>query len=517
MRIVADVRYARGQHGESVFPTVSSGDPHPELFVGDDNPEADPSRNGATTNVIPQPESIVNPSTTHNSPSPSDSPMLADDDDDPDDDRHSHTSYAGPANQDPDIPNIEQRDFAFEGAPQGEEKGKGISAMFRDRKDGDVVQESTGLTAENMRQLNLQSSARGNVTMRTSKGEGSKAKRGKVNFRPESPSPSDKSGRSRGSRSSSNDKAMQQAGENWVEETRKRKQASKSSRSNPAPPPRRPRSRGSLVSYSRRSVNDKGDLSGSVLGPGSVLLESGTGSTTNSGGEPLDFEYDMSAEQDRVRVFYETHGYLPAPRQAPDGARRRLRIIRRLGLENPEKPQPGLQRFIRLACTMLGVKAAMVSIVGHDKAYVVAAQNLPIKEMSLDNALCTHTMVAAGKSCFVIHDPATDWRFKNNPFTLLLPYTMTGEHITEDEARKRANTKDRKELKFYAGAQLIVGSGVKETAFGSLCIFDDKPHEFGEEKRAALAELATCVVSEVSLATFSTCDGRGRCMGYQTS
>ena len=514
IRIAADIRYAQGLFGTSAFP---AGDPSQ---VGSASGNETPSV--PTTGAGEHAGSLVHPSTAHNSASPSGTPLLDDDEENPlssvaaqDSKERPQASSAGAINQDPDIPNIEEVDFAYDNEPDSSEKGDKASSMFRARKAGDAAQDTSGLTAENMRQLNLQASARGTAAVRPSPKD--ESSRPKVKTKKSSPeitgSASDRSRGYHGSQTPDTDRAMRKAGRDWARENRKRKSAIQQStiNANPPPPPRQPRSRGSLISYNRRSGKEGNDTGLSGTGPGSILLESGTGSTTNSA-DALDFEYDMSAEQDRVRSFFETKGYLPAPRQAPDDARRRLRIIRRLGLENPEKPQPGLQRFIRLACTMLQAKSAMVSIVGRDKSYMISSLNFPIKELPLDSAVCSHTMVASGPNCFVVHDPANDWRFKHNPFVLSVPYAIEGEGVTEEEARKRAaeGGENKKELKFFAGAPLRVGTGNKETVFGSLCILDDKPHAFGEEQMAALAELAGCVVSEVS---FTTTLWRWRCRG----
>ena len=509
-----DARYAQGQHNSGDFPVSSTFATQPSGSTSIvDRPDF--SQRDTSRTVIPLLETLVEPLSAHRTTAPAASVIASEEvattpstssSSKGTDEEQRRASSSGPANQDPDIPNIETHDFAYDSSSQQENDDAKAekSSLFRDRRDGDATQSDPNLTLENMRQLNLQANSRGAAAMREDINEGGNVRRGKVGFREPGPSQSQRSRESRGSRTSSDDRAMRKAGENWVKEKR-RKNSGALPAKRTIPPPQRPRSRGSLVSYSRKSrfsEKDAADKSENGRGPGSILLESATGSTTNSA-DSYDFDYDMSAEQDRVRLFYEREGYLPAPRQPPDAARRRLRIIRRLGLENPEKPQPGLQRFMRLACTMLGAKSAMVTIAGSDKAYVVAGQNFPIMDIPLNSALCTHTIVAAGRSCFVIRDPANDWRFKDNPFILTAPYAIDGEtDVTQEEAKRRLKSGTGKSLKFYGGAPLVVGTGVRETTFGSLCVLDDKPNAFGPEQKAALVELASCVVSEVSRCSY---------------
>lgn len=168
------------------------------------------------------------------------------------------------------------------------------------------------------------------------------------------------------------------------------------------------------------------------------MLDSGTSSTSTTG-EPTKLNHDLEKEADRVRTFFEKNGYMPAPRQTPENNRRRLRVIRRLGLGNPGGHMPGLQRFTRLAATILKAQMAMVSIIGEDKNWIIAAHGIDLKVVELESAFCAHTVVATDKQCLVVRDARKDWRFMANP------YVNVQQNAT-DEVDKRVQ-KDQKDAK----------------------------------------------------------------------
>ncbi|RXK37253.1 hypothetical protein M231_05474 [Tremella mesenterica] len=266
--------------------------------------------------------------------------------------------------------------------------------------------------------------------------------------------------------------------------------------------PRRPRSRGSLPSLRGLSNDGHGhglaalatgevtnglvggtalSAAGSIGGRLSmdVLLESGTNTSTSI--SLPDLTYDISAERARVRAFYETHGYLPAPRQPPDAMRRRLRIIRRLGLDKPNPAvHAALDRFSRLAVNMFKTRIAVVSIIAKDRQIFLSQVGLAGKTPELDVSFCCHTIMGTGDECMVVPNAADDWRFAKNPLV--------------DEGKGL--------IQFYAGAPLRIGTGPKASVIGSLCVIDDKPKtedQFGEAERLLLKDLAECVISELEL------------------
>jgi hypothetical protein len=230
--------------------------------------------------------------------------------------------------------------------------------------------------------------------------------------------------------------------------------------------PRPPRSRGSVRS---RYSQDRGPLES--------VLESATGSSTLSHQDAAP-DYDYAAEPDRIREFFEKNGYMPAPRQAPDAVRRRLRVIRRLGLERPDRQhRTVLDRFTRLATSIFKTKRALVSVVGRDKQIFLSQIGFgKAKGTSFEDAFCCHTILGGAPSCMVVPDAAKDWRFAKNPLV------QEGKGL----------------IQFYAGAPLRVGKGPNAAVIGSMCVIDDEPkHDFGEEGMRLLQDLAECAVSEV--------------------
>jgi GAF domain-containing protein len=169
---------------------------------------------------------------------------------------------------------------------------------------------------------------------------------------------------------------------------------------------------------------------------------------------------------------------MPAPRQAPDALRRRLRVIRRLGLEKPDELHKStLDRFTRLAVSIFKTKRALVSVIGRERQVFLSEIGMGAKSTSFEDAFCCHTIIGNGESCMVVPDAANDWRFAKNPLV--------------DEGKGI--------VQFYAGAPLRVGQGPKAAIIGSMCIIDDVPrHDFDEEGKRLLADLAECAVSEVS-------------------
>ena len=404
-------------------------------------------------------------------------------------------------NQDPDIPNLSTQDYAYR-TPHTDHN------MFREYEAGDAQPEA-GLTRENMRQLNLQ--LVGDQVKEREDFE-RRQRRSQVQLR---------RNHSRHSKSSDDTLESPEGGDQPGGSSLRKSSTTR------RPVPRVPRSRGSLVSYRHGSIGGRaGSLDGRD-GNGSILLDSGTGSTTNSG-EPIELDYDLEKERDRVRTFFETKGYMPAPKQTPENIRRRLRVIRRLGLENPGGHMPGLQRFTRLAATLLKAQMAMVSIIGKDKNWIIAAHGSDLKVVELESAFCAHTVVATGKQCLTIRDARKDWRFAENPFVNVKKGAedasakkegsdsrdeVKEEEASEDEdAAKDARAKNRNKspgagkndgdlggIRFYAGSPLIVGKGPRAAVIGSLCLLDTTPRDFKEEEKVVLGELADCVVSELEL------------------
>ena len=256
------------------------------------------------------------------------------------------------------------------------------------------------------------------------------------------------------------------------------------------PPPRPTRQRTARSRGSRRSR-----LSRDEAFPIESVLESNTGSSNIS---HADVEFDPAAEQDRVRDFFIKNGYLPAPRQGRDDTRRRLRVIRRLGLERPdERHRTVVDRFTRLAVSIFKTKCAVVSVIGKDEQIFLSQIGFgDAKSASFEESFCCHSILGGADSCMVVPNAAQDWRFAGNPFV---------QH-------------GKGAMQFYAGAPLKVGTGPKAAVIGTMCVIDDQPRaNFDEEGMRLLQDLAECSVSEVCLPLWETAivSAQGRQLGIR--
>lgn len=185
------------------------------------------------------------------------------------------------------------------------------------------------------------------------------------------------------------------------------------------------------------------------------------------------------AEAERCRKFYEEFGYMCAPQQPYESTRRRLRALRRLGLDRPGQPihRPTLDRFTRLACSIFRTQMSSVTIVGEDNQLFPSEVGLHTREMSLDLGFCTHAALSESP-CLIVEDAAQDWRFMNHPMV------------------DRGNGP----IRFYAGYPLIFGRGRKAASIGTLCVIDSQPrYDFDKHSQMVLSDLAACVVNELEL------------------
>jgi hypothetical protein len=352
-------------------------------------------------------------------------------------------------NQDPDVPDMAPSEIPTPNDP---------SRFFRDKASGDEEQDG-GLTRDNVKHLEEDQDRA--TDARQDKRAGSKGGNSR------------EGGRIRGTRAelaalpdtSPNDSSSSIEGED----------GKTSSRDPPRKRPK-PKSRGSFISRRAPTQSNSNSMGKSRSVVGEYLVGSGSGSSGSSKSGAPDMDYDPSAERARVKEFYETHGYMPPPRQTPDAIRRRLRVIRRLGLDTPnDTHRETMDRFTRLAVGIFKTKMALVSIVGTSKQLFLSEIGMGQTWSEVDISFCAHSIIGSGKECMIVPNAAEDWRFKKNPF------------VNEGKG----------DIQFYAGAPLKFGSGNKMAIVGSLCVIDSEPREFGEDDRKVLSDLAVCVVSEV--------------------
>ncbi|EAL17185.1 hypothetical protein CNBN0140 [Cryptococcus deneoformans B-3501A] len=344
---------------------------------------------------------------------------------------HLNTSSSGPSNQDPNIPNV----------PMTDEPRQSHSTSKLAEERTKKFKHPQGMTRENMEKLGDE------YKMETKHGKKASSKQEKkAKVRP-----------MKGD--------YRESSEEEPKKPSKRRA-------------RRPRSRGSWVSRREQSLDDPFlRAARDALDP--ALLDSATNSSTSI--SLADLGHNFAAERVRVREYFQKNGYLPPPRQTEEASRRRLRVIRRLGLENAETFQvETIDRLARLAVSFFKTNAAVISVIGKSKQLFLSEIGFGARTCDVDMSVCYHamTMSQAGDQCIVINDASKDWRFRKNPLV--------------DEGRGP--------VQFYAGSPLRVGQGSKEAIIGTLCVVDDKPRDdFGEDQRELLADLARCVVSELEL------------------
>ncbi|OCF75572.1 hypothetical protein I204_04429 [Kwoniella mangroviensis CBS 8886] len=476
-------KYSLGEYNDCSFtddgPSSSSSPPKPSRFASDET-RVTAGTTGTPNFTTITPDAFASSSTSVSrqpSPLPTNPPhppirqnsanTVRDSSEDEPHDFHPDTSYAGPSNQDPDIPNIDQQELSSSSASPSTSQRKPKQKEGGDK--GKSYKDQESMTIENMRQLDLEQQedrVRERETVGLTKdgddesGKGSvkgKGKRGRRGHRDHAELASVAG--SAVSVDSSEDEDPSRI------RTRRRV-------------PRRPRSRGSWSLRSRSPNNHSMVKRGTGPSLANALLESGTNDSTSV--SAVEADYDHGRERERVKEFFETNGYMPAPKQTPEAARRRLRVIRRLGLEDIDPfHRETLDRFTRLASTVFKTKSALISIITKDRQMFISEIGMGRKWTDLDVSFCCHSIMSPGSGgqCMVVPDAGKDWRFKKNPL------------VNEGQGP----------VQFYAGAPLKVGSGNRSTIIGSLCVLDSKPRDFTDDDRKLLADLADCVVSELEL------------------
>ncbi len=148
-----------------------------------------------------------------------------------------------------------------------------------------------------------------------------------------------------------------------------------------------------------------------------------------------------------------------------DEAQRQLALDQLQIVGTPVDPR--FDEITTLARDLLGVGAAAVNFIDHDRQWVKSWSGWPRVETSRDLAFCTVTI--ADDRLFVVEDTTRSSRFAANPL-------VTGPlHI-----------------RFYAGYPLESPDGAR---VGTLCLIDTEPRTFTGEDASLLRELALRVQS----------------------
>jgi PAS domain S-box-containing protein len=150
----------------------------------------------------------------------------------------------------------------------------------------------------------------------------------------------------------------------------------------------------------------------------------------------------------------------------------RLSALKRYGvLDTPAERD--FDDLVRMTSDLLGAPIAAVNLVDADRQWFKAEVGLGVREMPLDNAICTRLLLSQGE--LVIPDLLQDPRFACNPLVNAGPG-----------------------LRFYAGELLRTAEGLP---LGTLCVLDTVPRPQGltEGQRFALQTLSRQVMSQLEL------------------
>lgn len=149
----------------------------------------------------------------------------------------------------------------------------------------------------------------------------------------------------------------------------------------------------------------------------------------------------------------------------------RVRALRALHvLDRPEDRD--LSLIVRTAAQVCGAASATINLIDDERQYQVAVHGDTPTTCSRSVSMCAVTL--AEDTPVEVRDASADLRFSANPF-------VTGELGT---------------VRFYAAHQLWLDPGLP---VGTLCVYDDAPHEITPAQSAALHDLAVQAVELLRL------------------
>lgn len=135
-------------------------------------------------------------------------------------------------------------------------------------------------------------------------------------------------------------------------------------------------------------------------------------------------------------------------------------------------PRRELEALVELAARFTGVPMATINLITATQQWQVATYGFAAAVCDREDSMCRY-VVESGEP-ILLRDASVDARFRDNPFT-------TGE---------------LGDVRFYASFPLESRGGV---LIGTLCVFDDQPHEVDPAAEQALSTLAARVVDVLEL------------------
>lgn len=134
-------------------------------------------------------------------------------------------------------------------------------------------------------------------------------------------------------------------------------------------------------------------------------------------------------------------------------------------------PDQSFDDLAQLASQLCGVPIALISLVDKDRQWFKARVGLDLMETNRDISFCGHAICA--DETLVVEDATKDERFYDNPL------------VTQADG-----------IRFYAGAKVCDD---KSMPMGTLCIIDNKPHQFGAQQQRQLEQLASQAGRQLTL------------------
>lgn len=128
-------------------------------------------------------------------------------------------------------------------------------------------------------------------------------------------------------------------------------------------------------------------------------------------------------------------------------------------------------RITRMACRLLDVPTALVSLVDSECQWFKSAQGLDAPETPRSISFCGHAITSS--ETLVVPDTLRDERFADNPLVIGEPH-----------------------IRFYAGHPLHADNGAR---LGTLCVIDHRPRKLTDSDLQALRDLAGWVSNELRL------------------
>ena len=133
-------------------------------------------------------------------------------------------------------------------------------------------------------------------------------------------------------------------------------------------------------------------------------------------------------------------------------------------------PEERFDRITRLAAHFFGVQTCLVSLIDRDRLWFKSRVGLEDEQLDRDISFCGHAILEQG--ILTVPDATQDPRFSDNPLVTSAPH-----------------------IRFYAGAPVCDTGG---QPIGTLCLIDPAPHEFTDDQKRVLRDLADMVEHEVA-------------------